>query len=547
MSLNDRFRDMRVTPPQSKGAAQNTFDEFGRLVRKDCKQSEKMSLNHRFRDMRVTRPQGDGIHRANDCNEPRNTFLVKENKKKWEVANWQKAGGGRGRGGGRGGGGSGNQRNQVGLGGGPNRQSGHGGGIANTGVKKSAKGSPRGPILLPSFPAALAETAPLKTKILSGGSSQNICGGEKPSPSSLSGREAATGNGLVTKTKGVLQALSTSVADNNRRKTGEAIEISYKTPSTKKKKKKNNARHRRAGGSAPGRITDAKSPPSDIHSVELVCSLSIEHAKKMQGACLTNGSMLERTVARIGFNIGDENSDVNTRNSCKVVVKTPLIAAPDDPHQYSVVLEVGCEMKRGQKSKLLEVFAKYGSVGFLEWLEGAKGWRFDCPKTERVSWKSRFVVELNTLQSIFTLFAQDEQKYFFADEKKRMVWRKHMELTEIVSDIRVWIEMINTIRPSDVTRQLLRNSYSGPDSPVHWAHHHPKTDYPLTVVSEATMQELVAGIITLFQTEFSHTESDPLGKRWRNYEKRRLNDWKDAAKVCPEWTEDRLEKLLEKQ
>ena len=172
MSLNDRFRDMRVTPPQSKGAAQNTFDEFGRLVRKDCKQSEKMSLNDRFRDMEITRPQGDGIHRANDCNEPRNTFLVKENKKKWEVANGQKAGGGGGRGGGRGG--SGNQRNQVGLGGGPNRQSGRGGGIANTGVKKSAKGSPRGPILLPSFPAALAETAPLKTKILSGGSSQSL-------------------------------------------------------------------------------------------------------------------------------------------------------------------------------------------------------------------------------------------------------------------------------------------------------------------------------------------------------------------------------------
>ena len=58
---------------------------------------------------------------------------------------------------------------------------------------------------------------------------------------------------------------------------------------------------------------------------------------------------------------------------------------------------------------------------------------------------------------------------------------------------------------------------------------------------------LIQGIITLFQTEFSHTESDPLGKRWRNHEKRRLNDWKDAAKVCPEWTEDHLEKLLEKQ
>ena len=53
------------------------------------------------------------------------------------------------------------------------------------------------------------------------------------------------------------------------------------------------------------------------------------------------------------------------------------------------------------------------------------------------------------------------------------------------------------------------------------------------------------GVIKLFQQEFSHSEMDPLGKRWRNHEKRRLSDWNDdAAKVCPEWTEDLLEKLL---
>ena len=54
------------------------------------------------------------------------------------------------------------------------------------------------------------------------------------------------------------------------------------------------------------------------------------------------------------------------------------------------------------------------------------------------------------------------------------------------------------------------------------------------------------GLIKLFQKEFHHTESDPLGKRWRNHEKRRLTDWVDAAKFFPEWTEDCMEGLLDK-
>eukprot|EP00585_Thalassiosira_rotula_P005774 CAMPEP_0196158214 /NCGR_PEP_ID=MMETSP0910-20130528/45430_1 /TAXON_ID=49265 /ORGANISM="Thalassiosira rotula, Strain GSO102" /LENGTH=83 /DNA_ID=CAMNT_0041423067 /DNA_START=188 /DNA_END=439 /DNA_ORIENTATION=+ len=60
------------------------------------------------------------------------------------------------------------------------------------------------------------------------------------------------------------------------------------------------------------------------------------------------------------------------------------------------------------------------------------------------------------------------------------------------------------------------------------------------------MIELVEGVTKLFQQEFSHSETDPLGKRWRNHEKRRCSDWNDeAAKVCPDWTEDYLEQLLD--
>ncbi len=58
------------------------------------------------------------------------------------------------------------------------------------------------------------------------------------------------------------------------------------------------------------------------------------------------------------------------------------------------------------------------------------------------------------------------------------------------------------------------------------------------------MQLFKQGIIKLFQMAFHHAENDPLGTRWRNHEKRRLTDWDDAAKYCPEWTEDHLEGLL---
>ena len=225
--------------------------------------------------------------------------------------------------------------------------------------------------------------------------------------------------------------------------------------------------------SAPGRL-EQKSQ-SRAHTVELVRGLeSIDHAKGVLNACLAKDSMLQFTLDRVGFHyhVKDEKSNINTSNSYDI--KTRTTAEGKRQYEYSVVLEYyGLEMKRGQKDKLQEVFAKYHSPGFVDWLGGAKGWRFDCKKIDRVSWKRRYVFQLNTLQSIWKLFAPGDQMYFFLDEKKRMIWRKHPELTEIVSDARVWVEYIDNVRPSGLTRQLLRNSSYGPDCLVHWAHHHP--------------------------------------------------------------------------
>jgi len=249
-------------------------------------------------------------------------------------------------------------------------------------------------------------------------------------------------------------------------------------------------RHPGSSGSASRMMTDTASPIR-VHTLKLIGGVeSFECAKDLHEACLTSDSMLQYTLDKIGFHgsVDDENSNINSTSSYKVLVKNSCIDA-SDKNEYSIVLEFTREMSQRKKSKLLEVFddRKINATGFLEWLGGAKGWRFDCAKKKSVSWKRRFVIQLNMLQSVFTLFADPNQKFFFVDEP-RMVWRKHNELTEIVSDIRVWIE---TIRPSDLTRRLLRNSSSGPDSPVHWAHHHPVTDYPLTVVSETTMIEVV--------------------------------------------------------
>jgi len=237
--------------------------------------------------------------------------------------------------------------------------------------------------------------------------------------------------------------------------------------------------------SASGRMPDGK-PTIRLREVKLTEGLSFEYANDLRDACIRDGSMLQTFLDKIGFQgslKGDDSKFDSSINYEVIVRRSP--AAID----YSLVFESTRELNRNQNFQLCRVFAKHKATGFLEWLGGAsKGWRFDSNTESSKSWKRRFVVQLNSLQGIFTLFARDGQKYFFVEEKKRMVWRKHAELTEIVSDIRVWIEILKS---SDLTRRLLRNSGSGPDSPVHWAHHHPATDYPLTVVTESTMLELV--------------------------------------------------------
>jgi hypothetical protein len=223
------------------------------------------------------------------------------------------------------------------------------------------------------------------------------------------------------------------------------------------------------GGGGTKLAKNASSPLRVVHAVDLVIGLeSAERAMALRDACSAECSMLKEVLVKIGFvgSLVDENSNIKGVRSYKVEVKK----SHDD--KYSVIFEYSTRenIPMHRMSKLLEVFARHESAGFLEWLGGAKGWRFDCPVTEGASWKKCAVIQLNTLQGVFKLFAKDTQKYFF-ENSQRMAWRKQDELTDVVNDVRVWIE---TITPrSELTRQMLRNSSMGPDSLVHWAHHHP--------------------------------------------------------------------------
>ena len=226
------------------------------------------------------------------------------------------------------------------------------------------------------------------------------------------------------------------------------------------------------GPSGGGMISAKHVNSLSLFRIDLMTGFdSVERAESLLDACHAKCSMLHTVLGKIGFrgSLVDENSNINGVRCYKVMVKKLHIASND---RYSIIFEYSAEEKfpEYRMRKLLAIFSKHRSAGFLEWLGGAMGWKFDCPTTEGASWKKCAVIQLNTLQEVFKLFAIDSQKYFF-EGSQRMVWRKQNELTDVVNDIRVWIE---TITPqSELTRKMLRNSSTGPDSLVHWAHHHP--------------------------------------------------------------------------
>ena len=205
---------------------------------------------------------------------------------------------------------------------------------------------------------------------------------------------------------------------------------------------------------------------------------TLADAVVLQGACQKGGSMLRKVlkkVAGLELLVLDENSTPSVcqvKRSCTVTINTTHF---DNKTQYLIVLDyrAGRLVTTDQREKIVSIFDSYTSAGFLDWLSGERGWKFHNPPSDAVGstvWKKRIVTKLNILQGVHSLFAPATQKYFFGSSG-RMMWRKQNELTDVVNDIRVWVE---TITPkTELTRWLLRNSAHGPNSLVHWAHHSP--------------------------------------------------------------------------
>lgn len=207
-----------------------------------------------------------------------------------------------------------------------------------------------------------------------------------------------------------------------------------------------------------------------VKSLELIGdSASSDLLQQLKHVCQAQGSIFPSIINRRYYRASFDD-DPSSSSQYTLVVKESRTS--NDNVVFSLTLDYSFQMPASQKRMLLDVFAKHRAVGFQDWLGGATGWRFDCPEGERVSWKRSIVVKLNSLQSVFTLYAPDDQKYF-DEKKKRMVWRKQSELTMAVNDIRTWIEQIHASSPSSLTKRLFRNSKSGPDSLLHWAHHNP--------------------------------------------------------------------------
>ena len=81
---------------------------------------------------------------------------------------------------------------------------------------------------------------------------------------------------------------------------------------------------RRTGSSSSASERIVAMSPSRVHTIKLVGGLeSFESARNLHETCLANDSMLQNTLERIGFHgsVEDENSNMNSTNSYKVVVK----------------------------------------------------------------------------------------------------------------------------------------------------------------------------------------------------------------------------------
>ena len=254
-------------------------------------------------------------------------------------------------------------------------------------------------------------------------------------------------------------------------------------------------------------------------------------AESLKIACTTTNSLFRERL-----------QDMGVVSDFDVLVMSSYTAKNGDM-MYNMSISTREQLTVTQSTQLRGIFSSFGKIGFMEWLVGAKGWRFENVdgSPDGLKWKHSVLLKLNCLQDVFKNFAPDQQKYVFVGSK-RYTWRKASELQLAVSDIRMWLE---TLDQTPLVKKLLCNSFKGPDSCVHWAHHHPLNQYPLTVVTKESMVELINGIVRIFVDQFIDS-SVPLGTRWQRLpaSDKRQTDWESAKSIDPDWTKERFVNLL---
>ena len=216
----------------------------------------------------------------------------------------------------------------------------------------------------------------------------------------------------------------------------------------------------------------------------LFSNLELDHAKLLQEACLSIGSMLRKKLQT--FKYSDSFTVTLEKGGKKM---------------YTIVLQLSQQLDRYQDTKLKDIFAKHKCEGFVPWLSGKTGWYFSPGANE---WGKSIISRLNDLQGVVRAFAPPELLYGFPGESKLLIWCKRQDLWRCVNDVRFFVERAKTKLPDTsharrLKRCLLLNSDDGPDSLVHWAHHDPQNNYPLTVVTEASMRRLVELLVDLLR------------------------------------------------
>ncbi len=210
--------------------------------------------------------------------------------------------------------------------------------------------------------------------------------------------------------------------------------------------------------------------------------------------------------------------------------------------------------KRANCMYFRRVLPKCKKKGFLDWLQGQTGWIIDTNKAPFLRYFRElhevYDVKVRTLMKHFDkdkatksalrlLYYKDPltltngQRGSQQSTNQQTLWKKVSETQSLdagVGMIRPFLEVVRyfcigprekwtslpwlipaiTLEESQMriprienfVKILMRNSDWGPDAPVHWAAHPPRNAYPLTMVTEETMTELVVGLANILSHLF---------------------------------------------